>query len=128
MSITVRMSGPLFDGRAARAMQDACDDAREDIAEYAEERVLADATGHFRQSTGYYASRITTTRVSGEVSLVHDQGVVYGPWLEGVGSRNSPVTRFPGYGHWRRTKQAAQTAAPGLAERAVRRHLPAMGG
>lgn len=125
--IDVRVSGPLFDGRAARAAQDACDDAREGIAEFAEERALTDMAGHFRHPTGYYESRVTTTRVSGDTSLVHDQGVVYGPWLEGVGSRNAPVTRFAGYGHWRRTKEAARTRGPEIAEQAVRRHLPAMG-
>ncbi|MFD5697445.1 hypothetical protein [Streptomyces lasiicapitis] len=128
MNIQVDASGPLFDGRAARAMQDACDDAREDIAEFAEEHALALMGAAFRHPTGYYESRVTTTRVSGDTSLVHDQGVVYGPWLEGVGSRNSPVTRFPGYFHWRRTKALVAARGPQIAERAVQRHLPEMGG
>lgn len=128
MSITVDFQGPLFDGRAERAMQDACDDAREDIAASAEERVLMGTSASFKTRTPYYETRITTTRVSSEVSLVHDQGVIYGPWLEGVGSRNRPRPGFPGYGHWRKAKQAIGARAPQIAEAAVRRHLPEMGG
>lgn len=128
MSVDVTLSGPLFDGRAQRAADRACDDAREDIAEFAEEYALALMGAAFRHPTGYYESRVITERVTADTSRVHDQGVIYGPWLEGVGSRNSPVTRFPGYFHWRRTKQVVKTAGPVMAERAVARHLPEMGG
>lgn len=121
-------SGPLFDGRAERAMDRACEDALDDISAYAEERVLMGTSAFFKTRTPYYENRITTTRVSGEVSLVHDQGVIYGPWLEGVGSRNYPVTRFRGYRHWRLAKQAVARRGPDIAEAAVRRRLPEMGG
>lgn len=128
MSISIRRSGPWFDGRAARAMERACDDALDDTAAYAEERVLMGTSANFKTRTPYYENRITTERVSSEVSLVHDQGVIYGPWLEGVGSRNSPVTRFKGYRHWRAAKQAVARRGPQIAEAAVRRRLPEMGG
>lgn len=128
MSITIDSQGPLFDGRAAQAMADACDDARDDIAAYAEERVLMGTSASFKTRTPYYETRIETTRVSSEVSLVHDNGVVYGPWLEGVGSRNYPVTRFKGYHHWRNAKVAVEARGPQIAEIAVNRHLPEMGG
>jgi hypothetical protein len=128
MSIDIDFQGPLFDGRAERAMADACDDARDDIAAYAEERVLLGTSMHFKTRTPYYETRITTERVTSEVSLVHDQGVVYGPWLEGVGSRNYPATRFRGYGHWRAAKQAVELRGPQIAEAAVSRHMPEMGG
>ena len=128
MSVDIRFEGPLFDGRAARAMDEACDDAREDVAEFAETYALLLMGLAFRHPTGYYESRITTTRLSADTSLVHDQGVVYGPWLEGVGSRNSPVTRFPGYWHWKRTKALVAARGPQIAENAVRLHLPEMGG
>lgn len=128
MSVDIHFEGPLFDGRAARAMDRASDDARDDIAAYAEERVLMGTSANFKTRTPYYETRITTERVSDEVSLVHDQGVIYGPWLEGVGSRNYPETRFKGYGHWRLAKQAVTRRGPQIADAAVRRHLPEMGG
>ncbi|MFI5524983.1 hypothetical protein [Streptomyces platensis] len=128
MGVEIDFQGPLFDGRAEQAMTDAVTDARDDVAEFAEEHVLALTGAYFRHPTGYYESQVTTTRVSADVALVHDQGVVYGPWLEGVGSRNAPVTRFAGYSHWRQTKELVQARGPEIAERAVRRHLPEMGG
>lgn len=127
MSIDVSFEGPIFDGRAARAMQDACHDARDDIAATAEERVLMGTSASFKTRTPYYETRVTTTRVTSEVSLVHDQGVVYGPWLEGVGSRNRARPGFPGYGHWRKAKDAIAARGPQIADIAVRRHLPEMG-
>jgi hypothetical protein len=128
MSIDIEFRGPLFDGRAERAIERACDDARDDVAAYAEERVLMGTSASFKTRTPYYETRVTTTRVSSEVSLVNDQGVIYGPWLEGVGSRNAPVTRFAGYHFWRDAKQAVVARGPQIAEAAVRRHLPEMGG
>lgn len=128
MTVEVTLRGPLFDGRAERAMQEATDDALDGIADFAQEHALGLMRAAFRNPTGYYESRVTTTRVSSEVALVHDQGVVYGPWLEGVGSRNAPVTRFPGYWHWKRAKGAVAVRGPQIAEAAVRRRLPEMGG
>lgn len=126
MDIRVDVHGPLFDGRAARAAVRAADQAREDIAEFAEERVLAETGMHFKHPTGYYESRVTTDRVSSDTSRVWDQDVIYGWWLEGVGSRNYPVTRFHGYSHWRRTKQLVQARAVPIAEQTIQRHLPEM--
>jgi hypothetical protein len=128
MSVEIRFEGPLFDGRAERAMDAACDDAREDVAEFGETHALTLMGMAFRHPTGYYESRVETSRVSSEVSLVHDNGVVYGPWLEGVGSRNRQRPGFPGYWHWRQTKQLVAARGPEIAEQAVRRHLPEMGG
>ena len=128
MSIDITATGPLFDGRAARAADRACEAARDDIAEYGEEVALREMGTFFRHPTGYYESRVITQIVSADTARVHDQGVVYGPWLAGVGSRNAPVTRFAGYPHWRIAKQAVQRVGPMMAERAVARHLPGMGG
>ncbi|MEU6397875.1 hypothetical protein ABZ867_12945 [Streptomyces cinnamoneus] len=122
--VEITVSGPLFDGRAAAAFAEYTDEAREQIAEFAEEHVLSLMGMAFRHPTGYYESHVMTERASADVSRVHDSGVVYGPWLEGVGSRNSPVTRFPGYFHWRRTKALLVQVAPVMAERLLQRYLP----
>lgn len=128
MSIEITFRGPLFDGRAERAAQQACEDARDKVAEFAQQHALDLMHAAFRNPTGYYTSRVTTSLVGSDTARVWDQGVVYGPWLEGVGSRNAPVTRFPGYWHWRRTKAAVAARGPQVAEAAVRRRLPEMGG
>lgn len=128
MSIDLDFQGPLFDGRAEQAMKDACDEARDNLADFAEERVLMGTSASFKTRTPYYETRVTTERVSADVSLIWDQGVIYGAWLEGVGSRNAPVTRFGGYHFWRAAKQAVAARGPQVAELAVQRHLPEMGG
>lgn len=73
----------------------------------------------FRDPTPYYETQVTVDAALHE-RVVHDRGVVYGPWLEGVGSRNR-ATRFKGYFHWRRSKQwLEQVEGP----RILARHLP----
>ncbi len=128
MSIDIDFRGPLFDGRAERAIDRACNDALDDVSAFGEERVLMGTAASFKTRTPYYETRIETTRLSGDTALVHDNGVIYGAWLEGVGSRNAPVTRFEGYHHWRHAKDAVTVRGPQIAEIAIERHLPEMGG
>ncbi|MFD3802644.1 hypothetical protein ACFWTC_03225 [Streptomyces sp. NPDC058619] len=122
--VEIVTTGPLFDGRAATALAEYADDLREHLAEFAEEHALNLMGLAFKHPTGYYESQVMTERVSAEVSRVHDSGVVYGPWLEGVGSRNFPVTRFKGYQHWRQTKAVLAARAPEMAQRLLERYLP----
>lgn len=122
--VEVTVSGPLFDGRAAREFAAYTDEAREQIAEFGEEHVLNLMGMAFRQPSGYYESNMMTERASADVSRVHDSGVVYGPWLEGVGTRNRERPGFPGYFHWRRTKAVLATSGPAMAERLLQRYLP----
>lgn len=122
--VEIVMTGPLFDGRAAVALDEYADDLREYLAEYAEEHALNLMGLTFKHPSGYYESQVMTERASAEVSRVHDSGVVYGPWLEGVGTRNRPRPGFPGYEHWRKTKDALAARAPEMAQRLLERYLP----
>ncbi|WP_031514853.1 hypothetical protein [Streptomyces sp. NRRL F-5123] len=125
--IRVTATGPLFDGRAQAAVARYVDDARDTLAARAEDMVLAELGRVLRHPTGYYESQIRTERVTPDTDRVSDGGVVYGPWLEGVGSRNSPVTRFAGYGHWRRVKTQLAREAPDTAQQLLQvRYLPEM--
>lgn len=63
------------------------------------------------KSTGYYRSNVTANFTEGSLEgLITDNGVIYGPWLEGVSSRND-TTRFKGYAAFRRTKEAIDAKA-----------------
>lgn len=126
MGIEIRATGPLFDGRAERAVDEMCDDILEDVSHRAKELLDIELSRVLRNPTGYYQGRIRNERVSADTARIHDGGVIYGPWLAGVGSRNAPVTRFAGYDHWRIAKQRAAADAEGIADRAVARHLPRM--
>lgn len=119
-------SGPLFDGRAERVVQEYVTDVRDAVAEFAEEQALRLMGSYFKHPTGYYESRVMTTAVSPEIARVHDQGVVYGPWLEGTGSRNYPETRFKGYGHWRQARDLTRARAGDIARHMLPRYTSRM--
>jgi len=111
----VTIKGPLFDGRARSAMRELLSDVTWSVAAEAESEVgqLLDAS--IVDPTPYYETQITRQRVSDEMAKVHDRGIIYGPWLEGTGSRNA-TTRFKGYHSFRRAHQAVQ----GRVDRVVR--------
>lgn len=98
--VSFEFKGPVFDGRAADAMRRLADEAQKKIAEYAEDTWQSFMDASFRHPTGAYQSHVNIAKRDRD--LVVNDGwpeslLPYGPWLEGVGSRNSPVTRFPGY-------------------------------
>lgn len=119
---SIHMRHPILDGRAQRAAAEYCDDVQREIAAHAKREVDRRLVQVLRHPTGYYQSHITLERGAGDAWVVHDNGVIYGPWLEGVGSRNSPVTRFPGYATFRRTKALIIRQAPQLAQQVMRRY------
>ncbi len=93
------------------------DRALELIARRGEDIVQDNLRSSLRNPTGFYQSRIRS-EPSGTAWTVNDGGVIYGAWLEGVGSRNR-TTRFKGYSSFRRAAQALQREAPVIAEREV---------
>lgn len=111
MAITVTAQGPLFDGRAQLEVSHFLDDSIDLVAARAEENVDVNLATSLRHPTGHYQSNINTRR-EGLTQVVNDSGVIYGAWLEGVGSRNSPVTRFKGYFSFRRAEQATDARVP----------------
>lgn len=111
-------TGPLFDGRATQALIDYKHDLTVKLGNIAEQRVRMDLDLVLKHQTGYYRSAIHVEGgddMGGESIRVTDTPVVYGPWLEGVGSRNSPVTRFRGYHTFRKVFQQLNREAKGIA-------------
>jgi hypothetical protein len=106
--------GPMFSGKTAAAMVTYADEVSYKVATFAEDQVQQRLAQVLQNPTGYYQSKVTVAR-AGTGYQVWDQGVVYGPWLEGTGSRNAPVTRFAGYSTFRRTKALVDRKAPGIA-------------
>jgi hypothetical protein len=125
ISTKVRTRGPLFDGRASRAAHDYAQQVKEDVADQLYEAVMRNLNSSIRHPTPYYETQITQDP-DGDDIVVHDRGIIYGPWLEGTGSRNSPVTRFPGYHSFRRAGEEVNRGAKAIAERILRRFLPRM--
>lgn len=124
--VEVRISGPLFDGRRDIATRQFISDLTRDIAGQALSEVQMILDRSIRNPTPYYETQINVRR-EGLDSVVNDRGVVYGPWLEGVGSRNR-TTRFKGYAAFRRGKQAVRAKVPRLLQHALSRYTNRLGG
>lgn len=115
---SVHTHGPVVDGRAPGIVDRWARYVEDRLAQRAVDQIHARLAQVIRHPTGYYESHIRSTRVSSG-RRVDDDRVVYGPWLEGVGSRNSPVTRFPGYHTFRLVGQNIEREAAHLAGRDV---------
>jgi hypothetical protein len=115
ISLTFTRTGPLFADFAGE-MTKVAEAITDELGDKGTELVLARLPEVLQNPTGYYQSQITNQRTTtGQV--VTDQNVIYGPWLEGVGSRNAPVTSFAGYFTFRQVTQELGRLAPEIAER-----------
>jgi hypothetical protein len=115
--INIKLSGSIFDGRAPAATKDLTQGLVETIATTGVKVVQAE-TGVFKHPTGYYRSQIAVRGRTPNSATVDDGGVIYGPWLEGVGSRNAK-TRFKGYKLWLKATSKLKVEAVSIAKAAV---------
>jgi hypothetical protein len=116
------VSGPLFHadtqvGLMLRRIE-------RDVAQEGYRLVQVNLAGSLRHPTGYYQSHIRVTKEPLGTS-VNDSSVVYGPWLEGVGSRNR-TTRFKGYFSFRRASEQLDRQAVRIAIPAVEQFIRAV--
>lgn len=117
--MTVTLTGPLFDGRAKDWTRDAVARIRRAIASHALDAWQEGMDASFRVNGHVYESFAHVVDGDPE-ALVNDgwgatNDLPYGPWLEGVGSRNFPVTRFPGYHALRNAYLVTDRAVPDIA-------------
>lgn len=128
VDLTVKTRGPLFDGRAEQALEDFEAAAVEAVAQAGVVEVRQQLDRVLRNPTGHYRSRIgVEDRGSEDRAVVGDRGVVYGPWLAGVGSRNQ-TSSFKGYEHWREATRELQERAGEIAQRQLGPFLARMNG
>jgi hypothetical protein len=119
LRVNVRLSGPTVEGRAPAELDRMMASAVTELADYTKHEVLMQLDKVLQHPTGYYESHITDEPLGLFQHRIHDDMVVYGPWLEGVGSRNYPVTRFRGYHSFRIVKNRMAQ----LSKRIVEAHL-----
>jgi hypothetical protein len=122
---SVTVSGPLFDGRANAAVDAFVEDAKRDVAAQGYSEWMTNLNRSIRHPTPYYETQVTVTQ-RGADQVVHDRGIVYGPWLEGTSSRNR-TTRFPGYHSAARATVALEAKKQAIVENTLRRHIGKMG-
>lgn len=115
------VSGPLFDQRGPAAISDWADELEEEAAEWALNHIKGTFHTHFQNPTGYYESNVRVRNAAGGAEVWDGglSGPVYGPWLEGVGSRNQ-TTRFKGYRAFRKAAQALEARIESIGDQLFR--------
>lgn len=77
---------------------------------------------NIKKPTPYYETQIMIDRQGNDLAIVHDRGVIYGPWLEGVSARNAS-TKFKGYHAFRRATNGLVGQVDRLIKPAIDRML-----
>ena len=112
------MTGPFFtDGMLTVAGAEIVDE----VAAQVTADVHLNLDRSIRRPTPYYETQITN-ELDGDDRVVHDRGIVYGPWLEGTSRRNS-TTGFRGYHSFGRAQRSVSVKVQELAEHVLRRYL-----
>ena len=144
LQVKTKLSGPLFDGSAPPQLRRVVQTALEKVVELGEQRLALkfrpqgstnledDRSGIFKSvqqagkaaSTGNYRRNISV-RVQDLNMIISDGGVVYGPWLEGVSSRNNS-TRFKGYAQFRITGEYLQKQSKGVMTKHIQQFVKRM--
>ena len=136
LSIRVETSGPLFRRNATKVLTREIKAGIQEMVEEAEDfinqRAQPRPSGEYKSradggtSTGNYRRNISTV-VKDLVGIVHDGGVVYGPWLEGVSGRNQ-TTRFKGYGIFKQARELINKRFKRVMEKRLAKATRRLGG
>jgi hypothetical protein len=140
LSVKVATQGPLFTRAAADKMVKAVNSATRELVQKGEQRLaeqlrprpagvylsVAQAQSgmtragkpYSNASVGHYRRNIST-EFKNMSAIIYDGNVVYGPWLEGIGSRNA-TSRFKGYGVYRQTASYLGKISRGIYDAHVR--------
>jgi len=113
--VTSKFTGPLSRGSNRMMVRREVNGMIRDTVEAGVERLneilrprpagvflTVEQAGPGKASTGHYRSNLHPT-FGNLHARIDDNGVVYGPWLEGTSRRNQ-TTRFKGYSSFRRTR------------------------
>lgn len=120
--IAVKFAGPLFVGSPTLVAGDILNAAVGDAVAEGEREVKTQLYYGHGLETGHYRRSVHGEVVGTAHGVIHDSNVVYGPWLEGVSSRNAR-TRFKGYAMFRNAYQKLERIARDLLRRRVERGL-----
>jgi len=116
---TVNVSGPIFNHLADHEAAQLTADVNQQVSQQAYANWMGFLDSSIRHPTPYYETQVNIHEENPTHRVVNDRGIIYGPWLEGVGSRNKS-TRFKGYFSLRRAVSATTARIPALIERVAR--------
>lgn len=117
MSTEITLRGPLFHD-AHQLLTELETELTATLSKAAEQGVHTNLSRSLQHPSGHYQAHVQVLHHGPAEDQVTDQGIVYGPWLEGVSSRNQS-TRFKGYASFRRATQAVNARAVELCEPVV---------
>jgi hypothetical protein len=117
----IKVSGPFLTGRPEQVLADMVDDCLYEVGNAALERWHFHLDASIKHPTPYYETQIIQQR-QGMAEVVHDRGIIYGPWLEGTSSRNAR-SRFKGYASARKATSEVERDVPSILQRVINRHL-----
>lgn len=124
---TVDISGPFLVGNPLAAV----DDFVTEVAWVVGAQALADwhqkLDQRIQHPTPFYETQLMLERQSADVVWAHDQGIIYGPWLEGTSSRNR-TTKFKGYKAVRETTQQLGQKVPNVVRPYMEQLIRRLGG
>ena len=139
MTVTAqfKFSGPLFTGPKSKvrgpmeaAVRELVGDGESKLAKILSPRpsgvYLSVAQAGRNASKGNYRGNLST-QFKGLHGTITDGGVVYGPWLEGLSSRNR-TTRFEGYMSFRKVAQFLQRNALKVVQSHINKMVRNLGG
>lgn len=119
------VGGPLTDGRAIKVHNEYVQDVSKQVAKRGERLVVSLLKSSIKNPTPHYWNTIHIQPV-GAGWEVTDTNAVYGPWLEGTGSRNRARPGFPGYHSFERAGRLLDGQAGPIAEDLLRLYIPRM--
>lgn len=122
------LNGPLFDvALTSSIVADLMADIEQTVSDKALSLVQGRLMSVIREPTPWYWTQIENVRRRGGIETT-GESVIYHWWLEGVGSRNFPVTRFKGYHTFQLTTLAVRAQADALAQGVMTPHVRRLGG
>lgn len=120
MSFDTQIRGALFT-KGVPLSNEFITRAKEALADAGVNLVLAQLAANLQNPTGRYESRIGTEKQVDDI-FVTDDGMIYGPWLEGTGSRNK-TTKFKGYASFRKASQQLERQVDRIVDKELKLFL-----
>jgi len=130
MSFNITFRGALFTGVAEAELAAAEAAVQREVAEYAEYQWQMNMDGSFQNPTGAYQSHVNILQREGDLVVNDgwpDSGLQYGPWLEGVGSRNV-TSSFKGYRSMERARNSVAQKTDAIAKPIIDKFIAAANG
>lgn len=133
IAISVSLHGPVAEGYSDTIIDDYVDDMVWEVGAQGLANVNTVLNTSIQNPTPYYETQTTLNwgvfAGAGANVIVHDRGIIYGPWLEGIGSRNFPKTSFRGYHAFEKGAIALNDGqALRVAEAVLTRYMPKLRG